>query len=650
MSERTIHRTACSRDCPDACEILATVEDGRIVQLQGAPDHPVTQGFLCSRTSRYLHWQYSPDRLTQPLVRRGDDFQPISWQHAFDEIAAKLLQVRAESGPASILHYRCGGSMGIMKHVSDELFKRFGPTTTKSGDICSGAGEAAQAMDFGQCESNDFFDLQHSRTIVLWGKNVYASSVHLLPLLREASKRGAQLILIDPVHHRTASICHQYLQPRPGGDAALACGVARWLIDNERHDRAAADYCDHWDAYLALVRTNSIADWAKAADVSVEALTKLAEAFSQGPTATLIGWGMQRRRFGATTIRAVDALVTISGNMGIPGGGASFCYRRRAAFDFSWRDTTPAPRTIPEACLGPGILAANDPPIRVAWITAANPVATLPESATIAQALRSRECTIVVDPFLTDTARCAHYVLPTTTMLEEDDLLGAYGHHYLAEMRPVVPPPEGVLNDYQIIQQLAQRLGLGEDFSEDTTAWKRRLMQKVAPLGVTLESLQDGAKRNPLAPHVVFAGRKFATTTGRVNLITELPAELCVPQPGQALQLAALSTARAQSSQWLPTEQTGPASAVMHPDRVPWATDGQLAELRSTTGSLTVTVKLDAKQRRDVVLMEKGGWLLAGRCANALVAAEETDFGGCAVYYDTHVSVTEISPATARSD
>ena len=191
MNSASLHRTTCNRDCPDACSLLAIVEGGRVTRLQGDPDHPVTRGFLCHRTSRFLDRQYSTDRLTCPLIRRGQEYREIGWEAALDLAAEQLLRFRRESGPASILHYRCGGSMGILKHVTDYFFQCFGPVTIKSGDVCSGAGEAAQETDFGCCDSHDLFDLRHSRTIVLWGKNVFVSSVHLIPLLQEARKRGA---------------------------------------------------------------------------------------------------------------------------------------------------------------------------------------------------------------------------------------------------------------------------------------------------------------------------------------------------------------------------------------------------------------------------------------------------------------------------
>ena len=135
----TVH-TVCNRDCPDACSVVAQVEDGRVVQLGGDPAHPVTQGFLCWRTNNFLPLQYSPERLTTPLLRG----EPVSWEEALDFAAGELLRIRAESGPAAIFHYRSGGSLGALKHLTDYFFERFGPVTTKRGDICSGAGDAAR--------------------------------------------------------------------------------------------------------------------------------------------------------------------------------------------------------------------------------------------------------------------------------------------------------------------------------------------------------------------------------------------------------------------------------------------------------------------------------------------------------------------------
>jgi anaerobic selenocysteine-containing dehydrogenase len=642
-------KTACNRDCPDACGIVATVEDGRVVKLQGDPDHPVTRGFLCYRTSRFLERQYDPDRLVTPLVRVGSRFEPISWDGALDLVAEKLLRVKSESGPAAILHYRSGGSLGVLKAVTDFLFERFGPVTVKSGDICSGAGEAAQEADFGVSDSNDLFDLANSRTIVLWGKNPYVSSVHLLPILRSARARGARLVLVDPVRHRGADLCQLFIQPRPGGDIALALGVARILFERGLADPDARRYCDHLDEFRALAFRRTIAEYAALADVRPAEIEALAEAYGRGPSAILVGWGMQRRSNGSAAVRVLDALGAISGNLGIPGGGVSFYFRRRGAFDLGFlRGLAAAARSIPEPLLGRGILEASDPPIRIVWVTAGNPVAMLPDSRTVARALETRELTVVVDSFLTDTARAAHLVLPTTTMLEDDDLLGAYGHHWLSESRPVAARPAGVKTDLEIAQELARRLGLEEDLAGDAEAWKRRLLRKISPLGVTLERLREGAARNPLAPVVLFEDRTFPTPTGRVNLIREVDPEPPCPDPDRPLLLMAISSEKAQSSQWPSRTQEGPADLVVHPEAVAGLRDGDLAVVESEIGSLTVRLRLDPGQRKDVALMAKGGWLHRGRSANALVAARLTDAGGGAVYYDTPVRIRPHGPAPVR--
>jgi anaerobic selenocysteine-containing dehydrogenase len=634
-------RTTCNRDCPDACGIVATVESGRITKIQGDPDHPVTQGFLCYRTSRFLERQYDPDRLMTPLMRRGDGFVPVSWDDALDRVAETMLRIKSESGPAAILHYRSGGSLGLVKFLSDRLFGVFGPTAVKSGDICSGAGDAAQLTDFGEEDSNDLFDLLHARTIVLWGKNPHVSSVHVLPVIQEAKAKGARVITIDPVRHRGADLADLYVQPRPGGDIALTLGVARRLFETGRTDPKAPSYCDHHDAFRAAAFSRTVAAWAELADVSEREIEAIADLYGDGPSAILVGWGMQRRTNGSAIVRTLDALASVSGNVGVSGGGVSFYFKRRGAFDMSSMTTDPPPRALPEPLLGRAILDADDPPVRMVWVTAGNPVAMLPDSAAVKRALETRELTVVADAFLTDTARAAHVVLPTPTMLEDDDLVGAYGHHWLGEVRPVVPPPEGVKSDYEIARLLARRLGLGAAFEDGLDDWKRRLLGKVAGEGATLEALRSGYVRNPLAPKVLFADRVFPTASGRVNLIHDLDPVPPRPTAERPLFLMAISTEKAQSSQWARPRAAGdgPAVATVHPHAAPGRRDGDVVTVESEAGSMSVRLKLDPRQRPDVLLMAKGGWLSAGRCANVLVAARETDAGGGAVYYDTPVRI-----------
>jgi anaerobic selenocysteine-containing dehydrogenase len=678
VSGAEVRRTACNRDCPDACSLLLTVEDGRATLLRGDPSDPVTLGFLCERTSRFLLRQADPARFTAPMLRRGADrarggggarrdapLQPIPWDEALDIAAARLAAIRAESGPAAILHYRSGGSLGLLKHVADFLFERYGPVSVKRGDICSGAGEAAQELDFGTSESSDLFDLLHSRTILLWGKNVHTSSVHLLPVLRRARAAGALLVGMDPVRTRAAELCDLFVQPRPGGDFALAMGIARWLVDHDATHSQAGDWCDHLDAYEALVLRRSFEDWAAEADVPPEDVARIAKAYgTRGPAAILVGWGLGRRRNGAVTTRAIDALGAITGNLGIPGGGVSYYFRRRGAFDTSFvRGLKAAPRSFAEARLGVEMLAAagltaDAPaasardglgPVRAVWVTAGNPVAMLPDSGSVRAAFLRSEFNVVVDTHPTDTTDVADLVLPTLTLLEDSDVLGAYGNHWLRVSEPALAAPgardgaalpdsgsPGPRHELHILQQLAARLdpALGRELAGSIDDWKRRVTARLPAAGVTLDDLRAGPVRNPFAATVLFEGRRFPTPSGKVNLLTEPALPAPVTQHDHPLTLMATSTPKAQSSQWSVPLPDGPAELLVHPASAAGIEDGGLALLESRVGSLAVIVRHDATMRRDVAWMPKGGALRDGRCANLLVTAEESDLGGGAAYYD----------------
>lgn len=636
-------RTACTRDCPDACQILATVEGDKVVRLRGDPDHPITRGFLCYRTDHFLERQYAVERLTQPLLRRarGGALEPASWDEALDLVAARLAEARDRHGPASIFHYQSGGSLGMMKQLNRRFFEVLGPVTLKQGDICSGAGDAAQLADMGWENAHDLADLEHSRAILLWGKNVAETGVHLIPHLRAARARGVPVIQIDPVHHaQTLKLCDRAYSVRPGGDGFLALAIARVLLDEGWADPAAASYCDHLDAFEVLVRRRSVEEWAARADLPPASVREIAEVLGRvRPVALFVGWGLARRLHGSATVRLIDALGAMTGNLGVPGGGVSYSFGRRDGFDTSFiqRPENQGARALLEPLLGEELLRA-DPPVRVVVIDNGNPVSQLPDSKTVARALASVDFLVVLDPFLTDTAELADVVLPTTTMLEEHDVLGAYGHHYVQLARPVVPPPPGVLSDLEIYQALAERLGFGAAMRGSPEAWIDRLLAPMAGAGVTREALAQGALRKPGVPRVLFEGRRFPTATGRFQLTTEFPDEPVALESGYPLHLLSISTSRHQSSQIPAAAQQEPPVITLHPDAAPGRRDGDLARLVSPLGEVTARIHFDPAQRRDVVIYHKGRWAKFGG-PNSLIRARATDVGGGAAYYDQGVRV-----------
>lgn len=628
--------------------MLATVDKGVVTDLRGDPAHPVTRGFLCFRTSRFPELQASSLRIQHPMIRRNGVLEQASWDEALALIAGKLLQVRSESGPAAILHYRSGGSLGILKHLTDLFFDQFGPCTGKVGDICSGAGEAAQLQDLGTSDSNDLFDLLNSRHIVLWGKNPMVSSVHLVPVLKDASARGARIVLIDPVHHKAASLAEVVLQPAPGKDFELAMAIARTLFDGGKVDPSASEYCDHLPEFRAMVLRRSAAEWSRLADVPLVEVTALADRFAHGPTAILVGWGMQRRQRGGAIVRALDALCAISGNLFCAGGGVSFYFKRRKAFRPFGSPVT-HPRVVREPLLGHDLLAARNPAIRFLWITAGNPVAMLPDASTVARAIEQTEFVVVADCFRSDTVDRAHVVLPVPTLLEDSDLLGAYGHHWIAESRPVVAPPKDVRHEIQVFQDLARRVGLEDYPQEPIDQLKRLALGAVAGQGAGLESLRRlGAVRSPVADRLLFGSGRVVTENGKVQLTHEVPSECRVDVPKAAaggsapLWLFSNATEKSQASVWAGQGLGDRTWVVVHPEVVPGCAEGARVEVRSAIGTIEAELRLDPAQRRDVAIMPKGGHFSRGHSANALIPATPTDIGLGAAYLDCLVRIVPV--------
>lgn len=637
-------RTTCNRDCPDACTLEVRVDDaGRAVKMGGAADDPVTRGFLCERTSRFLERQYSRERLTQPLMRRSrsEGLQPVSWEEALDYCAERFLAIREESGPAAVLHCPSGGSLGLLKKLGTLLFQEFGPVSEKVGDICSGAGEAGQVLDFGICESHDIFDLYNSRSIIVWGRNIHASSVHLVPILVEAQRRGAKIIGVDVVRTRMARLADTFLRPNPGCDAALAFAASSLALERGLHVPDAADFCDNYAEHCAMLRERTPSEWAELAGVTMAEVEEIVQALTVNrPCAILVGWGLGRRLNGGTSVRALDALSAVTGNLGVAGGGVSYYFRRRGAFDISFCSELPAAREFREACLGKDMLAADFPKVRAVWVTAANPLAMLPDAGVVRKAFEACEMVVVVDTHHTDTTSVADVVLPTLTLLEDDDLMGAYGNHYLRVSRPTVAPVGESRHELWIWQEMARRWGFPEKLAGTPREWKERICHRLAKVGITLEQMEQGPVSNPFAEKVLFAGGKFPTQSGNAQLLTEAPAfpQIDVEYP---LTLLAVSSSQSQSSQW--SVDPGAPEVRVHPDSAGHLVDKAQCRLESRVGSFEVRVIFDEAVHPRVVHMKKGREQRHGGCANLLVEAHETDIGGGAAYYDQPVRLIPLA-------
>ena len=240
----TVH-AACPHDCPDACGVLITIEDGRATKIEGDPAHPVTRGFLCAKVTKYLDRVYSPDRVLYPMRRKqgapkgpqgvgtpgSENFERITWDEALDQIAQRLRKVAEQFGPESILPYSYGGTLGALSGASMDrrFFHRLGASQLER-TICCTAGEEGLKSVIGVQMGTEPEQFAHSRYIIAWGSNVHGNNVHLWPFIEEARHKGAKLVVIDPYKTRTARLADWYLPINPGTDAALALGMMNVII------------------------------------------------------------------------------------------------------------------------------------------------------------------------------------------------------------------------------------------------------------------------------------------------------------------------------------------------------------------------------------------------------------------------------------
>jgi anaerobic selenocysteine-containing dehydrogenase len=652
---RRVVRTTCNRDCPDACGIVAEVEGGRIVSHRGDPEHGITRGFLCHRGRHYLDRFYSPDRITHPLRRDGDGWRRVSWDEALDEIAGRLVRCRDRDGAASVLVVSYSGITGLVaKQLGRIFWRHFGGVSLTEGGLSVEATHAAQHLDFGAPATHSPEDLANARGFAIWGKNVAVTRPHVLPFINAARKKGAPVHVVDPVRCSMAQRADRHHQLRPGTDAWLALGVGRVLVERGAYDRDFVEaHTVGFEAYERLVTSVDLDRVARITDVDRARIEELAELYaaSTRPLATMIGLGPSYWRGAGVAVRLIDALAAVSGNLGVAGGGAHTDTEGQDGMDLSLPEGTPRVKNrrllLPR--LGQAILEASAPPIRVGWIAGANPAATAPDTGRVVEALRSLDFLVVVDQFMTASAAEAHIVLPCTTYLEMDDLITAYGHHWIGLCRQVVPPRGEARSDVAIYQALARRLGFGEALEGAPSTWIRRLLGSLAADGVTPEALAERPLRNPRCAAVPFADRRFATASGKVELVDAAGAmpEPPVLEEGE-LFLVATKTLRMVNAQINGSDVADEPVVRVNPRALAERRigAGQVAWLVSPVGRVRVRIEGDEATRPDVALFNPAAWRGDLQGVNQLRVAALTDIGKGAAMHETRV---RLEPAAAEA-
>ena len=536
-------RGACPHDCPDTCATLVTVENGRATRIQGDPEHPITQGFLCTKVNRYLERTYHADRVLTPLKRVGakgaGEFVESTWDEALDAIAARLNAIaKSSDGPQAILPYSYGGTMGMLQGESmDRRFFHVLGASHLDRTICATAGMIGMRMTVGASIGADIDSVPESDLVILWGTNTLTSNPHLWPQVLEAKKRGAAVICIDPIRTRTAEQCDEWIGIQPGTDAALALGMMHVLFaEGLQDDDYLARHTLGVDQLRERVKEFPPSRVAAITGIPEARIIELARQYGKARAAFVrINYGLQRHAGGGMTVRTIACLPAVAGHWRRPGGGVQLSASGNFAFNkakLQREDLSPAgTRTINMSLLGDALTkpdaGVGGPPVRALVVYNSNPGAIAPDHHSVVRGLKRDDLfTVVLEHFRTDTCDYADWVLPATTQLEHLDLHWAYGHVYATLNKPAIAPLGQALPNTEIFRRIAARMGLDDPcLADDDETLVLQALETTAPQmkSVTLDRLQrDGWVRLELPrPYTPFANGGFHTPSGKCEFYSE---------------------------------------------------------------------------------------------------------------------------------
>jgi anaerobic selenocysteine-containing dehydrogenase len=674
----------CPHDCPDTCAIRVTVQDGRAVRVQGDPDHPPTHGALCTKVSRYTERTYHPERVLQPLRRVGPKgagrFEPVDWEEALADIAARLGAIAARD-PQAILPYSYAGTMGLLQGegMAARFFHRLGASLLDRTICASAGGDALTATYGGKLGMHTEF-FTESRLILIWGSNSIASNLHFWTFAQAAKRQGAKLICIDPRKTETADKCHQHIALLPGTDGALALGLMHELIV---HDWLDHDYiARHTEGWPAL-RERAL-QWtpertAATCGITADEVRQLARDYgTTKPAAIRLNYGMQRVHGGGNAVRLVAILPCLvgawrqrAGGMLLSASGWFKRYRQDAALQRPDLLNGRRPRTINMSTIGDDLLRESSadfgPRIEAVVVYNSNPVAVAPESPKVARGFAREDLfTVVLEHFLTDTADHADYVLPATTQLEHLDVHTSYGHTWAMLNRPAIAPLGQARPNTQIFRELAARMGFDEPcFRDDDPTLARAAFGDSVPF----DALQERGWFKLPVPEAPFADGGFPTANGKClidapglgvpdhvpnhesaastpELARRYPLAMISPPARNFLNSSFVNVRSLRDIEGEPVVEIHEADATAR-----GITNGQVVRVFNDRGSYVCKAVLSERARPGVVNGLGVWWRklgLRGTNVNEVTHQRLTDIGRAPAFYDCLVEVAlEVGPEAA---
>lgn len=645
---------ACSLDCYDCCKLNIYKENNKIVKIEGNKENSFTKGNICIKGIKHLERLYDENRLKTPLLKIDGKFKEISFEEALNLIAEKLKYYKKNYGTTSIINYDEAGSSNFLKGIESIFFNFYGGVTSSKGSTCWGAGNAAQDYDFGNKLSNSIDDILNAKTAIMWGRNPFNTSIHLYNKLVEAKEKGVQIITIDPRQNETSKIANKIINIVPSCDGAFAMAISKYIIENNLEDKEFIKSNTYgYEEYKSYLESLSLDYLLEECEITNEELKNYSEIFINGPVTVYLGYGMQKYYNSGNTIRAIDALMAITGNIGKKGAGCF--YANNLYSSILNKDPYNSKKYVKDErefwvsdFVGFINRVKENNPVKAIFISKANSMNQFPNLNESIEVFNSIEFKVNFDMFLTDTGKYCDLIIPVTNPLESEDLRYSSMHNpYITYNEKVIEPQNKLFDEYFFFQELAKKM---EIFEYPQVTKKEYINKVIAPLNLTIEKLKENDFT--LQKEIAWEDKVFKTPSKKFEFYSKKALEdgvtptatyisskmkmnnetlrLLTPHPKNSLFSQHMKDIKGVSKIFVP---------IIYKNKY---VEGELVKVSSELGEINSEIYFNETLRKDVAYMYIG-WHHKHGNPNFLTKNGISEMGGQVTYGETYIKIEKLN-------
>ena len=575
--------TACPLDCYDACGII--YDEQRLKPFKNGH----TNGFLCPHLNHYEEY----DRITKPRYKG----QKITMQEALIKLKELFEETEYKS---DILYYRGSGNFGLMQEVTDHFFAHFGATLT-NGSLCDGAGEAGIIEGRGSNKNMPLSEIAKSEVVIFWGRNPHTTSSHILPFIKDKT-----IIVIDPVQTKIAQMADVHIQIKPHTDIYLALLLARFVhINDSLNEEFVEKYASEFEEYYELTQGVRIKATLENIGVTLGDIGDILAYTIDKKVAIVCGVGIQKYRDGADVMRAIDAFAVSLGLFGKEGSGVAYLGNSKEAIESPFQ--TKAKRVSK--------VNTNFDEFETVFIQGANPVAQMPDSLRVKNALQKAANVVYFGLYENETSAMADLVIPAKTFLEKDDIRTSYSHNGLMVMNKQVESDVGI-SEYDLAAYLCKEFNIELKSEEE-------YLQHFKNFGIKKINGCFEVENREVVPY----RDGFDTSDSEFVFLEEFET-----QQSEAEDEFNLITPKSHTS--LNSQFKRDKYVYIHPSH--GYSDAEEVEITSENGSVILRVKNDKRLRNDTLLIYSGTLGV-----NNLTSSKHSYEGKSAVFQENKVKITK---------